>query len=122
MSTARELLKRWTGGLLLNDQIYRKLKKETEDLLAEPEQEPEPVAWMYRDKRNSNNTWAIVISMIKPDDSVHIKELTPLYTSPSKREPLDLSFVKEQSGACLNHKEGFIYGVRYAETSHGIGL
>lgn len=45
VSRERELLMRWLEGGLLNNSVYVPLLKETKELLAQPEQEQETVAW-----------------------------------------------------------------------------
>ena len=68
----RELLKKILATGWLNNTI----SCEVEELLAQPEQEQEPVAWGYK-KRVT----------YKPEGSEE-EEIIPLYTAQPKREPL----------------------------------
>jgi hypothetical protein len=88
MSKERESLKRLVAemNLLPERQGLDPIVCETKELLAQHEQEP--VAWRWEDNRNETNSWATVCCPRKPDNSAHVKNVVPLYTSPPKREPL----------------------------------
>ena len=71
------------GTQYLLDQVARltaenAMLKEKWSTSKQPEQEP--TAWMWEDKRNETNSWATVFSPVKPDNSVHVKNVVLLYT------------------------------------------
>ena len=74
MSKERELLNR--SRYNLDREYCADLIDEIQELLAQPEQEQEPVAWGYK-KRVT----------YKPEGSEE-EEIIPLYTAPQKRKPL----------------------------------
>ncbi len=78
MSKERELLRRCAVQLnsTLNGTTSMRLAEEIEELLAQPEQEPEPVAWRY--KTHNRYTYT--------EENYHELEGKPLYTKPPKRE------------------------------------
>lgn len=96
MSKERELLERLLAYMCAEYLVITEFEmiaqiedtvKEIQELLAQPEPEQEPVAWMWEDKRNETNSWATVCCTRKPDNSVHVKNVVMLYTPPT-REPL----------------------------------
>jgi hypothetical protein len=88
------------------------------ELLAQPEQEQEPVAWMLIDKE----TGARIPKAYKPKHGVNKDrwELYPLHTTLPKREPLSDEAICD----ILIKKEwrGFVDLVRIIEKAHGIGV
>jgi len=100
--------------LLEND-----LRKELEELLAQPEQQPE--AWIIVNKETGYRTQ---VSNLTPFlYHREIFEVIPLYTAPPKREPLsDKDIGKGFLLTDVWHRyECFIAGVEFAEKHHGIG-
>ena len=79
--------------------------------------EQEPVAWMWDDKRNETNSWTRVCCTRKPDDSVYVKNVAPLYTTPPKREPLSESEI----AVIWGDSDYDVAVVRRIEKAHGIG-
>ena len=104
MSKETEFLKKLRyASLLEND-----LRKELEELLAQPEQEQEPVAW--RTYRVVTDDWQYHIFPYGLDLTCQ-----PLYLAPPKREPLSDLRIRT-----ANRNEYFEWGVRFAEKAHGI--
>ena len=60
---------------------------EIQELLAQSEQEQEPVAWMWDEMFCED--WTTVSSVIKPSRSKYVDNVHPLYLTPPKREPED---------------------------------
>ena len=124
MSKERDLLlvaldfldpRRWLDP---SDQhVLNIISRDIEELLAQPEQEQEPVAWMLIDKE----TGARIPKAYKPEHGVNKDrwELYPLFASPPTREPLS----DEEICEILLKKEwrGFVELVRIIEKAHGIG-
>ena len=118
MSIERDLLKRVISGDDDGDFfVSYDLYKEIYELLAQPEQTgQEPVAWKVIDKTNGE----FMFSRIKPmERSYKYDVVIPLYTAPSKREPLSDGAICQ----ILLKKEwkGFVELVRIIEKAHGIG-
>ena len=118
MSKERELLHAWlciTPHIV--DPMYEKLYKTTKEILAQPEQEPEPTT----DKQTS-------VSMAVMPNGVSVSNVYDAYEVgrasvmvEPKREPLDpFKAVQEFEGDYI-YKDGFIDGIKYAEKAHGIG-
>ena len=110
MSKETEFLKKLRyASLLEND-----LRKELEELLAQPEQEP--VAWLHE---GLDETGEPVRSIYH-----HFYEhanLIPLYTAPTKREPLSDEEIYDRCCAMdSSYTCNFIDGVEWAEHQHGI--
>lgn len=107
MSLEREFLKKLRyASLLEND-----LRKELEELLAQPETEQEPVAWMWEWVNEIGEHVKSVVYNFYEDVN-----LIPLYTAPPNREPLTSKLISLGN----NCHESFIKGVRFAEKMHGI--
>jgi hypothetical protein len=89
------------------------LRKELEELLAQPEQtEQEPVAWMQD---------SIELYVLEEKSAIR-GYVIPLYTAPPKREPLTPQQISEGNQSMLNvTREAFKQGVIFAEKAHGIG-
>jgi hypothetical protein len=116
VSKEREFLKKLRyASLLEND-----LRKELEELLAQPEQtEQEPVAWLHD---GVDETGEPVRSIYQ-----HFYEhanLIPLYTSPPTREPLSDYATYDMFRASKQAVTASCYwaGIRDAEKAHGIGV
>jgi hypothetical protein len=125
MTIEREFLKKLRyASLLEND-----LRKELEELLAQPEQEQEPVAWMYKWTPPSTGlltrsaTDYIHMGKDKPfvNDDIKVSDFTPLYLAPPKPKPLTPQQISEGNQSMLNvTREAFKQGVIFAEKAHGI--
>ena len=114
MSLERDLLGRWHNGDLLPEE-YMQLMKETKELLAQPEQEQEPVAWKVIDGTNEE----YMFSRVKPMERAYKYDVViPLYTTPPKREPLSYEHLE----ALADEYEGCPMTLgRAVEMAHGIG-
>ena len=134
MSKERELLKKLLDSITELD--YRQgldpLTCEIEELLDQPEQEPEfgdgpefdgwekrsgnslmqePVAWMNNDFEFYAN------------EEKYVGNLIPLYTSPPKQELIDLDQVDKHLKTCdlsEDYRDGYIDGIIFAEREHKI--
>jgi len=71
----------------------------------QPEQDQEPTAWMWEDKRNETNSWATVFSPVKPDNSVHVKNVVLLYTKEKLEDINGISLRDHFAGLAM---QGFI--------------
>lgn len=91
------------------------------ELLAQPEQEQEPVAWMWDEMFCED--WTTVSSVIKPSKSKYVDNVRPLYLAPPKREPLINIYVLNAFKADdeATHPYSYWAGVEFAEKHHGIG-
>ena len=90
------------------------------ELLAQPEQEQEPVAWKVIDKTNGE----FMFSRIKPmERSYKYDVVIPLYTAPPKREPFEPEERQRLSKAYSTRAEqvAFEEGIIFAEISYSIG-
>ena len=102
-----------------NREFYQAGYAEAE-LKLKPEQEQEPVAWMWDEMFCED--WTTVSSVIKPSKSKYVDNVRPLYPAPPTREPLSEKEIREGNQSMLNvTREIFIKGVRFAEVMHGIG-
>jgi hypothetical protein len=136
MSKAKAILQRIVDGDNRGDFfISNELLKEIEVALAEPEQEQEPVAWMYEYAVRSSfdasftGEWKEEMSRSEPDGTVEkfnpsklestVRNLTPLYASP-KREPLSDEWIKNNIHF-IHQDVSFTELVRGIEKAHGIG-
>ena len=117
MSKERELLKK----ILATGWLDHELSNEVEELLAQPEQEQEPVAWMWDEMFCED--WTTVSSVIKPSKSKYVDNVRPLYLAPPKREPLINIYVLNAFKADdeATHPYSYWAGVEFAEKHHGIG-
>jgi hypothetical protein len=117
MSIERELLQRCLDEFEYKGVACNELCIDINKLLAQPEQEQEPVAWMLIDKE----TGARIPKAYKPEHGVNKDrwELYPLHTTLPKREPLSDEAICD----ILIKKEwkGFVELVRIIEKAHGIG-
>ena len=122
MSRAKALLKRFMHELTKEElcSVPDELQAEIEELLAQPEQEQEPVAWKVIDITNGN----YMFSRIKPTErSYKYDVVIPLYTSPPKRK--HLTGIEISKGFKADDEATHLYsywvGVDFAEKHHGIG-
>jgi hypothetical protein len=120
MSIEREFLKK----LRYATHLENDLRKELEELLAQPEQtEQEPVAWMYDhqievgyDKYTGVNFVETCARNLESNNCINIR---PLYLAPPKREPLsDEEIVKLWANKSPANE---FECVRLVEKAHGIG-
>ena len=124
MSYERELLERVLTSELWS--VKEELQAEIKELLSKPEQEQEqePAAWVCEeatkfDKDGYFDAWETCFYLDKPDDDKSIKNVTPLYTSPPKREPkLKIKIPCGSVDYMFGFKDGFVF----AEKAHGIGV
>ncbi len=102
--------------------ICNELLKEAQELLAQPEQEQEPVAWMW--KKHTAGGWLDVVSIDKPTATAHQINIRPLYyTAPQKREPLTGIEISQgfKADDDATHPYSYWAGINFAEKHHGIG-
>ena len=117
MSKEREFLKKLRyASLLEND-----LRKELEELLTQPEQEP--VGYLYK-QMECTGEWATIFKVDKPYITWHdIKDVVPIYTTQPKREPIEdeeLEVWYSQHTWAMDKQE-YMWGFRDAEKYYGIG-
>ena len=119
MNKERELLKKWVSqfGNLRHD---FNLLTETKELLAQPENEQEPVSWMW--KKHTAGGWLDVVGLDKPSATAHQINIYPLYLAPPKREPLSEDKLDALAEANITDEgiAGYYLGFRDAEKAHGI--
>ena len=119
MSKERELLEKWVSqfGNLRHD---FNLLTETKELLAQPETEQEPVAWMW--KKHTAGGWLDAVGLDKPIATAHQINIYPLYTAQPKREPLSEDKLDALAEANITDEgiAGYYLGFRDAEKMHGI--
>ena len=122
MSIERELLKEvleYFDPLGLNTEHCGDLPERIKELLAQPEQEQKPVAWIIQTEVEGKLLeWVCTNKKHYMEEHDSIKEPIPLYTAPPKREPLSedtmLRLISEHRDFPLNL-------VRAIEKAHGIG-
>ena len=117
MSKEREFLKKLRyASLLEND-----LRKELEELLAQPEQEQEPVAW--RTYRVVTDDWQYHIFPYGLDLTCQPLYLAPPPPTPPNRKPINTERITLEmfsEGIDINYKDGYVAGIKFAEKAHGI--
>jgi len=121
MSIERELLQRCLDEFEYKGVACNELCIDINKLLAQPEQEQEPVAWMLIDKE----TGARIPKAYKPEHGVNKDrwELYPLHTTLPKPKPLTPQQISEGNQSMFNvTREAFKQGVIFAEKAHGIGV
>ena len=120
MSKERELLKRW---LIDFGKIHPDvgLIKETKELLAQPEQEQEPVGVVRIIGGYPDNSERVV-EWVRPYK--YLKDGDKLYLAPQTREPLSDKEITKNTPKLIHIGErlAFRAGVRFAEKHHGIGV
>lgn len=127
MSKERELLKLWAEEFALHNK-YPNLTGDINELLAQPEPEQEPVAWItewvQRYRHNDTPIMDRAVSFTKGDaPAVPNPNYIPLYTAPPKREPLSEDKLDVLAEANITDEgiAGYYLGFRDAEKMHGIG-
>ena len=125
MSKERELLKQaiyFLEPLDWEDNVQdtcQNLINEIKELLAQPESEQEPVAWMYERQAGDFTARTLSVGFEENFDGI----TTPLYTSPPTRKPLsddemdNLYYIAAQH---YKHTAIKQFG-RLIEKAHGIG-
>lgn len=118
MSRERELLYRWYRGA--RDQVdYDELYDKTEELLAQPETEQEPVAWLCPE-------YGFLITDNTKQNGTHSPEMfsTPLYTSPQEREPMTGKEISQgfKADKDATNAESYWAGVAFAEKHYGVKI
>lgn len=123
MSKERELIKDMKillectsmGGLQRNADV---LIGRAIELLAKPETEQEPVAWMSLEKGDVNTSR----SYFKFPEQYENETIVPLYTSILTRKPLSDDVIRKfADDSYFICNDAFKKGVRWAETQHKIG-
>jgi hypothetical protein len=110
-----------------NDPTFQHWTYQTRKLLAQPEPEQEPVAWMYEWEEIGGKEWTSVKNGKYPpivEEEYCMRNLRPLYTAPPKREPLsDEEIDKGYQESDGNYYDlAFRDGVRFAEKHNGVGV
>ena len=121
MSKERELLKRLVHWCWQVEAYPHKLHEEIEELLAQPEQSNEPVAWSYD---YDGTTWVKLKEPDLPNMHHSVTNIRPLYTSPPTREPLSADEIQDALIKCRQSTTwdyGFEVGVKWTEFMYGIG-
>ena len=123
MSIERELLKEvleYFDPLGLNTEHCGDLPERIKELLAQPEQEQKPVAWIIQTEVEGKLLeWVCTNKKHYMEEHDSIKEPIPLYTAPPKREPLsDEEIVKLWANKSPANE---FECVRLVEQAHGIG-
>ena len=93
-------------------------------LLAQPEQEQEPVAWYWEDSDLDDPEWiAMADTGDKPIEHRLRRNIQPLYLAPQVREPLSDKEITKNTPKLIHIGErlAFHAGVRFAERHHIIG-
>ena len=123
MSKERELLRRW---LIDFGKIHPsvELLRDTQELLAQPEQEQEPVAWRGINFTEAEGDWLYRDIEDPFTDSNYRSVGEALYLAPPKREPLSDGELPTYNPKINTDGErlAFHAGIRWAEHQHGIGL
>ena len=119
MSKERELLRRMTShsGSVIPSHFINEIK----ELLAQPEKEQEPLAWLITATScGGAQDWKFVSLERKAPEKLErmFPKFTPLYTSPQKREPLS----EDEIVALWANKSpaNEFECVRLVEKAHGI--
>jgi hypothetical protein len=127
-SRERVLLKKveyWYSYEFPEGELYTSIK-EIRKLLAQPEQEQEPVAWMYEEATSFNkdgyfSEWLPCFYLEKADEDESLRNETPLYAAPPpKREPLSDTKCPYPEETSCEYRDGFTDGILYAEKHHAI--
>ena len=121
MSVERDLLGKWHNGDLLPEE-YMQLMKETKELLAQPETEQEPVAWIIETEIEGKLSEWICTDKKHYMDASDGKDPMPLYTAPPKREPLSDDEMRAIWKEGIRGEIPFVEIGRAIEKAHGIGV
>ena len=118
MSIERELLRRISSHS--ESRIPLHFIKEIQQLLAQPEQEQQPEAWILKEKETGYKTQVVAYN---PSVLKKGWEAIPLYAGSPKREPLINIYVLNAFKADdeATHPYSYWAGVEFAEKHHGIG-
>jgi hypothetical protein len=123
MSKERELLKLCAEAFALHNKCPN-LTGDINELLAQPEQEQEPVAWIIETEIYGKlSEWVCTDKKHYMEEHDSIKEPIPLYTAPQKRKHLtDIEISKGfKADDEATHLYSYWAGVEFAEKHHGIG-
>jgi len=120
MSEEREFLKRFADSKWNYDD-WCFLKAVAKELLAQPEPEQTPVAWMY-DYISPTLVKHTSVEFGKCPSEEWMTNIRPLYTSPPTRKPLSDDEIRVGMGdEPPISRSGFVRGVKFAEKARGIG-
>ena len=123
MSKERELLKKWLIECMWRGSNMS-LLEETKELLAQPEQSNDLVAWRGINFSEAEGDW-LYRDLDEPFTDSNFNNVgEALYLKPPQRKPLSLSEIVEGSGLgkkTFGYTCGFEDGVKWAEFMHGIG-
>ena len=94
---------------------------DAEELLAQPEPEQQPEAWIIVNKETGYRTQVSDLTPFLYHREIF--EVIPLYTAPPKREPLSEDKLDVLAEANITDEgiAGYYLGFRDAEKHHGIG-
>ena len=98
------------------------LLKDISELLAQPEPEQQPEAWIIVNKETGYRTQVSDLTPFLYHREIF--EVIPLYTAPPKREPLSdekLEIMYSKHAFAMDKQE-YMWGFRDAERTHGIGV
>lgn len=121
MSKERELLNR--SRYNLDREYCADLIDEIQELLAQPEQEQEPVAWIIETEIEGKLSEWVCTDKKHYMDASDGKDPIPLYTAPPTREPFGPEERQRLSKAYSTRAEqvAFEEGIIFAKILYGIG-
>ena len=131
MSTERDLLKecRLILDTPFNGSTGINLRNRIAELLAQPEQDQEPMAWTYDRSYGDNGLFVecVTTDYWEIDEQLELSNcsnIRPLYASPPKREHLSDNEIfnawsPSKKSPCVH---SFKAGVKFAEKAHKIGV
>jgi hypothetical protein len=128
MSIEIELLKEvleYFDPLGLNTEHCGDLPERIKELLAQPEQEQEPVAWIIETEIHGKlSEWICTDKKHYMEAHDGTKDPIPLYLAQQKREPLSDGEITTNTAnnIPIGEKLAFHAGIRWAEQQHGIGV
>ena len=117
MSAERELLKKVIRNMqYLNYSCNKNLRGEIQEILAQPEQEPD--LWVV------TNPWGVNEYLwSEPREQIYANyKVSKFYRSPQKREPMSDTKCPYPEETSCEYRDGFTDGILYAEKMHGIGV
>jgi hypothetical protein len=120
MSRERELLRRISSHS--ESRIPAHFIYEINELLAQPEPEQQPEAWIIVNKETGYRTQVSDLTPFLYHREIF--EVIPLYTAPPKRVPLSEDKLNVLAEANITDEgfAGYYLGFRDAEKHHGIGV
>lgn len=124
MSKERDLLKKIIKHMkYLYYECNKDLRDEIQELLAQPDQSNEPVAWFYERQIEGFTERTMSVGFEENFDGIII----PLYTSLTTRKPLSDKPIQDylesyNQEISYDYEQGFEDGVEWAEQQHGIGV